>query len=44
LALTGDATRTDPVCALAPDRALIDTALAEAPTDALTFRRFSRTS
>jgi pyrroloquinoline quinone biosynthesis protein E len=42
LALTGDATRTDPVCALSPDHALIDAALAEATTDALTFRRFAR--
>jgi pyrroloquinoline quinone biosynthesis protein E len=40
LALTGDATRTDPVCALAPDHALIEAALAEAPRDALTFRKF----
>ncbi len=40
LALTGDATRTDPVCALAPDHALIDAALAETQTDDLTFRKF----
>jgi pyrroloquinoline quinone biosynthesis protein E len=40
LALTGDATRTDPVCALAPDHALIDAALAEAPTEGLRFRTF----
>ena len=39
LALTGDVTRTDPVCALAPDHALIARALAEPPTDALVFRR-----
>jgi pyrroloquinoline quinone biosynthesis protein E len=42
LALTGDAARTDPVCELAPDHALIETALADTPTDALTFRRFAR--
>ncbi|MBV8168021.1 MAG: pyrroloquinoline quinone biosynthesis protein PqqE [Alphaproteobacteria bacterium] len=42
LALTGDATRTDPVCALAPDHALIDAALAEAPRDALTYRVFEK--
>ncbi len=42
LALTGDATRTDPVCALAPDHALIDAALAEAAVDELTFRRLGR--
>jgi len=41
LALTGDATRTDPVCALAPDHALIERALTEPPTDDLTFRRFA---
>jgi pyrroloquinoline quinone biosynthesis protein E len=40
LALTGDATRTDPVCELAPDHALIETALAETARDELTFRRF----
>jgi pyrroloquinoline quinone biosynthesis protein E len=39
LALTGDVARTDPVCALAPDHALIARALAEPPTDALVFRR-----
>ena len=42
LALTGDATRTDPVCALAPDHALIEAALAEAATDELVFRRFEK--
>ena len=41
LALTGDATRTDPVCALAPDHALIEAALAEPPSDALVFRRLA---
>jgi pyrroloquinoline quinone biosynthesis protein E len=42
LALTGDAARTDPVCALAPDHALIEAALAEATRDDLVFRRFER--
>jgi pyrroloquinoline quinone biosynthesis protein E len=42
LALTGDATRTDPVCALAPDHALIDAALAATPRDDLTFRKFEK--
>jgi pyrroloquinoline quinone biosynthesis protein E len=30
-ALTGDATRTDPVCTLTPDRAVIDAMLDGAP-------------
>jgi pyrroloquinoline quinone biosynthesis protein E len=30
LALTGDAARTDPVCALSPDHAVVETALREA--------------
>jgi pyrroloquinoline quinone biosynthesis protein E len=30
LALTGDASRTDPVCALSPDHALVEAALSEA--------------
>ncbi|HUA55573.1 MAG TPA: pyrroloquinoline quinone biosynthesis protein PqqE [Candidatus Sulfotelmatobacter sp.] len=44
LALTGDAARTDPVCALAPDHALIDDALAAPARDALVFRRFEKTT
>lgn len=42
LALTGDATRTDPVCALAPDHAVIERALAEAARDDLVFRKFEK--
>jgi pyrroloquinoline quinone biosynthesis protein E len=42
LALTGDATRTDPVCTLAPDHALIDAALAAPARDDLTFRKFAK--
>jgi pyrroloquinoline quinone biosynthesis protein E len=38
-ALAGDASRTDPVCALAPDHGVIETALAEPPTDQLRYRR-----
>ncbi|MBI3512785.1 MAG: pyrroloquinoline quinone biosynthesis protein PqqE [Proteobacteria bacterium] len=42
LALTGDATRTDPVCTLAPDHTLIEAALADPAREELTFRRFER--
>jgi len=42
LALTGDAARTDPVCTLAPDHALIEAALAEPARGDLVFRRFER--
>jgi pyrroloquinoline quinone biosynthesis protein E len=42
LALTGDATRTDPVCELAPDHARVAAALAEAAREDLTFRRFEK--
>jgi pyrroloquinoline quinone biosynthesis protein E len=42
MALTGDAARTDPVCALAPDHALVETALLEAGLAAppLAYRRY----
>ena len=42
LALTGDAARTDPVCALSPDHDLVEAALADAATStsALIYRRF----
>ncbi len=43
LALTGDVTRTDPVCTLAPDHALIEAALAEPAVEELVFRRFEKT-
>jgi pyrroloquinoline quinone biosynthesis protein E len=42
LALTGDAARTDPVCTLAPDHAVVAAALAEATREALVFRRFEK--
>ncbi len=38
-ALTGDATRADPACALAPDHALVVAALAEAHADTVVPRR-----
>lgn len=41
-ALTGDAARTDPVCALSPDHAIVEKALAEAEQGPLTPRRFPR--
>jgi pyrroloquinoline quinone biosynthesis protein E len=42
LALTGDAARTDPVCALSPDHGLVEAALADAATSIppLIYRRF----
>jgi PqqA peptide cyclase len=42
LLLTGDAARTDPVCALSPDHHLVETALADAsrPPPALTYRHY----
>jgi pyrroloquinoline quinone biosynthesis protein E len=42
LALTGDAARTDPVCALSPDHALVEAALreADAAPAPLTYRRY----
>jgi pyrroloquinoline quinone biosynthesis protein E len=41
-AITGDATRTDPACALAPDRGLMEAARqdADAPTGAFVYRQF----
>lgn len=39
-ALTGDATRTDPACALSPDHALIQEAVRQASTTPLKPRRF----
>jgi pyrroloquinoline quinone biosynthesis protein E len=42
LALTGDATRTDPVCELSPDHERIEAALAAPQDDSLTFRRLRR--
>ena len=42
-ALTGDATRADPACALAPDHALVIAALAEAHADAVVPRRMTMT-
>ncbi|MFC3123975.1 pyrroloquinoline quinone biosynthesis protein PqqE [Pseudoroseomonas globiformis] len=39
LALTGDASRTDPVCGLSPDHALIAAARAEAPQEEYAWRR-----
>jgi PqqA peptide cyclase len=42
-ALTGDATRTDPVCTLSPDRVMIDSVLdAEAPPITYVYREMSR--
>ena len=43
-ALTGDARRTDPVCSLSPDRALVDAAIARAlaPPRAYRYREMSR--
>jgi pyrroloquinoline quinone biosynthesis protein E len=44
-ALTGDATRTDPVCTLTPDRALIDAILdGEPPPISYTYREMGRTA
>ncbi len=40
-ALTGDATRADPACALAPDHGLVVAALAEAHADAVVPRRMT---
>jgi pyrroloquinoline quinone biosynthesis protein E len=43
LALTGDAARTDPVCALSPDHALVEAALADAQSapGLFRYRRYS---
>jgi len=43
LALTGDAARTDPVCALSPDHALVEAALADAQSapGPFRYRRYS---
>ncbi|HEY4166027.1 MAG TPA: SPASM domain-containing protein, partial [Reyranella sp.] len=42
LALTGDAARTDPVCALSPDHAVVEAALSEAsmPAPSFLYRRY----
>jgi pyrroloquinoline quinone biosynthesis protein E len=42
LALTGDAARTDPVCALSPDHGVVEQALVEAaaPTQPLIYRQY----